>query len=206
MAGYARRGFFEMAWLCAIDLGMIALAVGVVTKQEGKAPLATRLLCLFIGMVTVFLVVTASAKMGMYIGSYGLTRLRVLTEVIMVFLGVATALVCVWLFVPTLPYMKAILLIALTMGAVTIWADVDTVVAGYNVRAYQNGTLDSVDVYYLGTLGDGAMPYIAELAQDSDSKVAASAQKILDDNRESWTDFRDWNYVNWYGDQWLEEE
>ena len=206
MAGYARRGFFEMAWLCAIDLGMIALAVGVVTKQEGKAPLATRLLCLFIGMVTVFLVVTASAKMGMYIGSYGLTRLRVLTEVIMVFLGVATALVCVWLFVPKLPYMKAILLIALTMGAVTIWADVDTVVAGYNVRAYQNGTLDSVDVYYLGTLGDGAMPYIAELAQDSDSKVAASAQKILDDNRESWTDFRDWNYVNWYGDQWLEEE
>ena len=205
MAEYARRGFFEMAWLCAIDLGIIALAVGVVTKREGKAPLATRLLCLFIGLATVFLVVTASAKMGMYIGSYGLTRLRVLTEVIMVFLGIATALVCVWLFAPKLPYMKAILLIALTMGAAVLWADVDTVVASYNVRAYQNGTLDSVDVYYLGTLGDGAMPYIAELTQDSDSKVAASAQKILDDNRKSWNDFRDWNYVNWYGDTFMEE-
>lgn len=206
MAQYARRGFFEMAWLCAINLGLIALAVGLVTKREGKAPLATRLLCLFVGLVTVFLVVTASAKMGMYIGSYGLTRLRVLTEVIMVFLGIATALVCVWLFVPKMPYMKAILLIALTMGAAVLWADVDTVVASYNVSAYQSGALDTVDVYYLGTLGDGAMPYIAQLTKDSDANVAASAQKILDDNRKSWNDFRDWNYANWYGDKWIVNE
>ena len=206
MAEYARRGFFEMAWLCAIDLGVIAVAVGVVTKKEGKAPLATRLLCLFIGLVTMFLVVTASAKMGMYIGSYGLTRLRVLTEVIMVFLGIATALVCVWLFVPKLPYMKAILLIALTMGAATLWADVDTVVASYNVHAYESGMLDTVDVRYLGTLGDSAIPYIVRLTDDGDPSVADMARELLQDNRKSWNDFRNWNYVNWYGDEWIEAE
>lgn len=198
LAQYARRGFFEMAWLCAIDLGIIALAVGLVTKREGKAPLATRLLCLFIGLVTVFFVVTASAKMGMYIGSYGLTRLRVLTEVIMVFLGVATVMVCLWLFLPKLPYMKAILLIALTMGAVTLWADVDTVVAAYNVSAYQSGALDSVDVYYLGTLGDGAIPYIAELTKDADPSTAASARKIILNHRSDYSDVRSWNFADWY--------
>lgn len=200
MAQYARRGFFEMAWLCAIDLGIIALAVGLVTKREGKAPLATRLLCLFIGLVTVFLVVTASAKMGMYIGSYGLTRLRVLTEVIMVFLGIATALVCLWLFVPKMPYMKVIMLVALAMGAVTLWADVDTVVAAYNVSAYQSGALDSVDVYYLGTLGDGAIPYIVELTKDADPSTAASARKIILDHRPDYSDFRDWNFADWYAE------
>lgn len=204
MAQYARRGFFEMAWLCAIDLSVIAVAVGLVTKRNGRAPLATRLLCLFIGLVTVFFVVTASAKMGMYIGSYGLTRLRVLTEVIMVFLGIATALVCVWLFAPKFPYMKAILLIALTMGTVTMWADVDTVVAAYNVSAYQSGALSSVDVSYLWTLGDGAVPYIARLTQADDPGVAQHAKDILKRYDRDKRDFRQWNYASWYADQWID--
>ena len=204
MAEYARRGFFEMGWLCAINLGLIALAVGLVQKTE-KTPLSTRILCLFIGLVTLFFVVTASAKMGMYIGSYGLTRLRVLTEVIMVFLGLATALVCVWLFMPKMAYMKAVLLIALVMGAAVIWADVDTVVARYNVRAYQSGKLDSVDVGYLTTLSAGAVPYIAELAEDGNEQ----AQKFMERYSsvyywdEGIHDLRSWNWADWLaGKQW----
>lgn len=204
MAEYARRGFFEMGWLCAINLGLIALAVGLVQKTE-KTPLSTRIFCLFIGLVTLFFVVTASAKMGMYIGSYGLTRLRVLTEVIMVFLGIATALVCVWLFVPKMAYMKAVLLLALVMGAAVIWADVDTVVARYNVQAYQSGKLDAVDVTYLTNLSAGAVPYIAQLAEDGN----AQAQKYMEKDRSNlyWTedsnDLRSWNWADWLaGQQW----
>ncbi len=204
MAEYARRGFFEMGWLCAINLGLIALTVGLVQKTE-KTPLSTRIFCLFIGLVTLFFVVTASAKMGMYIGSYGLTRLRVLTEVIMVFLGIATALVCVWLFVPKMAYMKAVLLLALVMGAAVIWADVDTVVARYNVQAYQSGKLDRVDVGYLTKLSAGAVPYIAQLAEDGN----AQAQKYMEKDRSNlyWTedsnDLRSWNWADWLaGQQW----
>ena len=206
LAQYARRGFFEMAWLCAIDLSIIAMAVGLVNKRDGRTPLTTRLLCLFIGLVTVFFVVTASAKMGMYIGAYGLTRLRVLTEVVMVFLGIATVMVCLWLFLPKMPYMKAILLIALTMGAVTLWADVDTVVAAYNVSAYQSGTLDSVDVSYLWTLGDGAVPYIARLTESEDPTVAKKAKEILERYDRNEGDFRAWNYASWYANQWIAAE
>lgn len=195
MAQYARRGFFEMAWLCAIDLGLIALFVGIVNKKEGKAPLSTRLLCLFIGIVTLFMVATASAKMFMYIGSYGLTRLRVLTEVIMLFMALATAVVCLWLFVPRLPYMKVILLTGLMMGAAVLWADVDTVVASYNVTAYQEGRLDTVDVDYLSTLNDGAIPYIFELTKDPNSSVADRAESVLDSTFSYWEDFRGWNFA-----------
>ena len=207
LAEYARRGFFEMAWLCLIDLLVISLTVGFVRKKEGKTPLVTRLLCLFIGAMTVFLVVTASAKMGLYISSYGLTRLRVLTEVIMVFLGLATALVCLWLFVPKLPYMKVILILALSLGAVTLWADVDTVVAAYNVTAYQNGTLKTVDVEYLSKLGDGAQPFIARLKEDENPVVAKQAKAALM-GRVAAEDIRGWNFVDWYTQQaqfWLED-
>ena len=192
MAAYARRGFFEMAWLCAINLGVIALAVGLVAR-ENKAPLLTRLLCLFLGMVTVFLVATASAKMFLYIGGYGLTRLRVLTEVIMIWLGVTTVLVCLWLFLPKLPYMKAVLLLAMAMGAAVFWMDVDTQVAKYNVRAYQDGRLETVDVSHLSDLGPGALPYLLELTEDSDPVIAEMARDCLIGVSYKVEDFRDWN-------------
>ena len=192
MAAYARRGFFEMAALCGINLGIIALSVGLVRK-EPRAPLALRLECLFVGVVTLFLVVSASAKMGMYIGSYGLTRLRVMTEVIMVFLGLATAMVCLWLFVPKFAYMKAVLILALVMGAAVSWMDVDTLVARYNVRAYQSGKLDTVDVAYLATLSDGAVPYLEELTRDENTAVRAEAHTWLTHRYVQEPDIRSWN-------------
>ncbi|MBE6978739.1 MAG: DUF4173 domain-containing protein [Ruminococcaceae bacterium] len=205
MAEYARRGFFEMAWLCVINLSIIALTVGLVEKGT-RTPLATRIFCLFIGFVTVFFVITASAKMGLYIGAYGLTRLRVLTEVIMVFLGLATLTVCVWLFVPRLPYMKVILILALVMGATVLWADVDTVVAAYNVRAYQNGALQSVDVNYLTGLSSGAVPYIIELAEDGNQ---AARDWLAEESRMYYWcgdhhDLRSWNIADWLAGKLLE--
>lgn len=193
MAEYARRGFFEMAWLCAINLGLIALAVALSGEKTGAT---TKGLCLFIGVVTLFFVVTASAKMLLYIDSYGLTRLRVLTEIIMVFLALTTIFVCVWLFIPKFAYMKAVLLMALALGAATAWADVDTVVAAYNVSAYRSGQMAAVDVDYLGSLSDGAIPYIAQLADDPNPDVAAQARNILRSHRRHMPESRDLRSFN----------
>ena len=196
LAEYARRGFFEMGWLCAINLSMIALSVGLVSRRD-NAPLSTRLLCLFIGIVTLFLVAAASAKVILYIDSYGLTRLRVLTEVIMIFVGITTLLVTVWLFLPKLPYMKAVLLVGLAMGAVVIWADVDTVVARYNVTAYQSGAMETIDVGYLGRLGSGAVPYLHALTGSEDAAVAEEAKACLEGYFVyHYEDFRGWNYAH----------
>jgi len=204
LAEYARRGFFEMAWLCAVNLTVIALAVGLL-RHQGAAPILTKILCLFIGVVTLFLVVSASAKMWLYIGTYGLTRLRLLTEIIMVFLGISTVLVTLWLFLPKLPYMKAVLLTGLILCATVAWADVDTVVAKYNVEAYQSGRLETVDVYYLQNLGDGAVPYLYQLTTDSDPKVAAAADQALEHNYiHRIDDFRNWNWVSALADQYVE--
>jgi hypothetical protein len=197
MAEYARRGFFEMAVICTINLFVISLSVGL-TRKEDVSPLSTRILCLFIGIITLFLTVTSSAKMVMYIGSYGLTRLRVLTEVIILFMALATLFVCIWLFVRKMPYMKVIVLTALLLGSIVVWADVDTVVACYNVRAYQSGALETVDISHLKGLSDGAIPYIAELTRDSDQAIADRAKEALA-RRERWDgeeDFRSWNIAD----------
>ena len=195
MAEYARRGFFEMAWLCAINLFVTALSMGLVTAK-GNAPLLTKLLCLFLGLVTLFLVAAASAKMVLYIGSYGLTRLRVLTQVFMIWLAAVTITVCVWLFRPKLPYMKSAMVLGLALCAVLMWADVDSQVARYNVRAYQSGKLSTVDVYYLRDLNASAVPWLEELTRDSDPVISHKAKEAL--KNKTWRtdefDLRGWNY------------
>ena len=196
LAEYARRGFFEMAWLCALNLSIIIGSLWVCAKKD-RAPLLTRLLCLFVGVVTLFLVAAASAKMLLYIDSYGLTRLRVLTQAIMVFFGIVTLLVCLWLFVRKLPYMKAVMLAALAIGAVIGWTDVDTLVAQYNTGAYLSGAIASVDVSYLGSLGDGAVPYLVQLAEDAaDLQIRTAARETLfSRSYREIRDFRSWNYA-----------
>lgn len=189
---YARRGFFEMALLCFLNLSIISLAAGLVKKQKGL-PKLTVVCCLFIGLFTLFLTLTSGAKMVLYIQSFGLTRLRVLTQIITLFLGVTACIVCLWLVHPKLPYMKIVLLTALVMGCITAWVDVDTVVARYNVSAYRSGALPSVDVDYLINLGDGAIPAVLELTEDKDPEVAKEAKRLLE--RGNCSEVRDWR--NW---------
>ncbi len=203
LAQYARRGFFEMAWLCAINLGILSLLLAL--SKEKPAPLSTRLLCLFLAVITLFLIATASGKMLLYIESFALTRLRVLTQVVMVFGALVTILVSIWLFVPKLPYMKTILLAALCIGAVVSWVDVDTLVGRYNVQTYLSGQVETIDVQYLNSLGDGVVPYLAALAEEApEEAVSQSARQALSSR---WIrrnkDFRGWNYVNHQAAQFL---
>ena len=198
LAEYARRGFFEMAWLCVINLSLMILAIGLTRKVEGRAPLATRLLCLFIGGVTLFFVIAAGAKMVLYIGTYGMTRMRILTMVIMVFLGIATATVSAWLFLPKLPYMKILVIVALVMGCIVLWADVNSIVASYNVDAYLSGRLADIDLSHLRGLGDSAVPQLDRLAREAqNADVAKIAREMLD----NWwfeedPDLRAWNWAD----------
>lgn len=178
IAEYARRGFFEMFLLCAINLTLIILAVRLERREEGPSRF-TKLLSLFIGIFSLFLVVSASARMGLYIQRFGLTKLRVLTEVIMLWLGITTAVVCVWRYIPKLPYMKIVLMATLLLGAIVSWVDVDTQIARYNVNAYLSGQLSEVDVWYLRGLSSGAVPYLAELLDAPDPEVAEEAKTAL---------------------------
>lgn len=203
-AQYARRGFFEMAWLCAINLGLITLGISLASRN-GPVPLATKLLCLFIGLVTLFLVLASCAKMVLYIGTYGLTRMRVLTMTIIAFLALTTVIVSVWLFVPKLQYMKAVMLIGLTIGAAVIWMDVDTQVARYNVDAYLSGKLETIDTAHLGSLGDGALESIVRLQEADDPVVAGIAKDLVTYwYIEQPEDFRSWTYVNHNAQQFSE--
>ena len=196
MAEYARRGFFEMSTLCTINLGLLCGCIWLIRAES--LPRLTKIAGSFIGLITLFLVVTASAKMFLYIGSYGLTWSRVTTEVFMLWLAVTTVLVTIRLFLPKFGYMKAVVLTAMVLGSLVFWVDVDSLVASYNVRAYQSGKLETVDVSHLGNLGSAGVPWLIQLTEDADPEVAEKAREVLD-RATDWgyyeeiEDFRHWN-------------
>ena len=194
VAEYARRGFFEMCGIVAINLALILLALGLCRKEGGRVPAPVKALALFLCVFSLLLVATALSKMVLYMGSFGLTRLRVLTSVFMVFLGLVVCAAGLRLFVKRLPVARlavglgAALLIGLSLG------NVDGLVARYNVSAWKTGKLDSLDMKTVCELGDGAVPVLAELAADPDPGISAQARKELSDRTPS-SDWRSWNLI-----------
>jgi hypothetical protein len=103
--------------------------------------------------------------------------------------------------------MKIVLLSALVMGGAVLWTDVDTQVARYNVENYLSGTLEQVDVYYLRTLGSGAVPQLHRLAtQAQDETVREKAADALTTMayRYRLTDVRAWNWTQAAAEEILE--
>ena len=181
VAEYARRGFFEMFAVCVINLGLLFFALlGSKKKENGKEPVMIRVLAVFLCLFSLVLIATAMSKMNLYILSFGMTYLRILTSVFMIFLCVVFCTMCLWIFVRKIPYMQVVVITATVLVLALSFADPARVVADYNVKAYQTGKLESIDMAELGMLAsDAVVPYAWELTEDPTDEVSRSAWGIL---------------------------
>ena len=194
-AEYARRGFFEMTAVCAINLALLFVCLLIVRKPEGRAPLSIRLMGLFICLFSLVLITTALSKMGLYINRYGMTRLRVLTSVFMVFLAVCFVCVSLRLLLRRFGYMQPVLAAGVVLLIALSFEDCDRFMARYNYAHWQSGQLEELDVDHLGRLGHGAVPILWEVAQGEDADMANKARAYLTMQGEELLQ------LTWYDDQ-----
>lgn len=180
VAEYARRGFFEMTIICAINLMILFLANLLCKKKEEKTPKAVKLLSLFLCIVSLLLEATVLSKIGLYIHSFGMTRLRILTSLFTILLVVLFIAVSIRLFKKNVPYMKIATVTACLLLLFATFADVDRLIAAYNIRAYQSGKLDAIDMDTISALDSHTIvPYVYELIDDDDFTVAEQAKRVL---------------------------
>ncbi len=85
-AEYARRGFFELCQIGAWNLLFVACA-GTFSRSDGREHKGLGFLTGCLSVLTFLLLATAVSKMGMYISVYGLTVLRILPLVFMLWMG-----------------------------------------------------------------------------------------------------------------------
>jgi hypothetical protein len=163
-ADYARRGFFELAAVVAFNLFVMALVYSFTKREKEILPPFCRVLSCIMVLSTILLIITAISKMFLYIGTYGLTQLRVYTSFFMIVLLVCSIYLFIKILVPTFKFSKMAVYTSVILFLIINLSNVDAFVARYNInRYYSTGKLDTFLFY---ELSDGAAPAIAELEND----------------------------------------
>lgn len=194
-AEYARRGFFDLATIAVINLVMLFFVFLFLKRGEnGKIPLSTRLVSLFICLFTLMLSAIAFSKMVLYIRSFGMTRLRILTSAFMIVVALTVLAVIFRLFIQKFPYAKMVVISVAIVGLITAFADIDNVVARYNVEAYQKGYVKEIDVSTLSELSNSAVPSLVNLIDDKNEEVQKQVVLTLHDRLEMKYNITDSNY------------
>ncbi len=179
LAAYARRGFFEMCAVAAINAAIIFAVLLLSRKQHDKPPIAVRVLCTFISVFTLMIIATALSKMILYIGELGMTVLRIGTGTFTVLLAVMFIAIILRLYIPKVNVLKISLVTAGILIATLGIANLNHIVASYNYTAYKSGRLETIDLSTIDDMGSEGVPYLVALTKDSDTQVAESAETYL---------------------------
>ena len=158
MAEYARRGFFEIAIISGINFVLI-YGSSLICKSN-KLFCALRI---FVCVFTMFLIVTAEAKMVMYISRFGMTPLRILTSSFLLFLFVMGIVLVLKCFNAKVTVVRPALITALVLTILVGGAGVGRIVAAYNTEAYISGKLKTIDVNTIGECGDVSITHLIKL-------------------------------------------
>lgn len=182
---YARRGFFELCQIAAINLTLLA-AANLLCKRPQSSNFIMKTFNCILSLLTVLLMATAFSKMALYIGAYGLSIRRLLPCFFMVFLAIVCGGVIAlqrWQF--------SIMRLSITTAALMICAlcllDPDGYVARYNAERYLSGTLESFDVSILYQSGPaGVEPALKVHARTADMGLKQQlAEYILDQKQDA---------------------
>jgi len=162
---YARRGFFELLAVALINIVFIAVAKILSVKNENNKYM--RIHIILNSILTLVLISVAFAKMYLYIRTYGLTTLRIIPSVFMIFLCFVFAFIIMGEFKKNFPVTKLSFYAGNILFVLLCLANIDAVVARYNLNAYMNGNLPYYDIYDLKESDMAAMPIIYKAWKNS---------------------------------------
>lgn len=165
-ADYARRGFYELLMVSFMTM-LLALAVNSMTHRKREREALFRALTGIMIGLTLLLLAAAYYRLHLYQDAYGFTRIRVMSGVFMFWLGVLliTLLVTILRHTPNWFGMGVLLTAAgfvLTLNVINM----DGFIARQNITRFDDS--GKLDVAYLLTLSDDAIPVVANLLDRRD--------------------------------------
>lgn len=174
-ASYAREGFFQLVFVCLINLSLVLICV----KRFRESRLLKGILT-FISLCTYIMIASSAYRMILYIQVYYLTFLRifVLWALLVIFLLMTGAMVVI--YNQNFPLVKYCLIVVTVFYLIFSYAHPDYWIARYNlerglsvsesIKAKDNGTYSSLtafkDYTYLSGLSMDAAPVIFEKADE----------------------------------------
>lgn len=175
---FARRGFFELCVIAFINLCVILLIQTFSARKEGdRRPAVLKAYTVLISVFTLLLIASAMCKMFMYIGEYGMTRLRIYTSWFMALLAVMFVVIIVSQFIDFRVW-RAVFAAFTVMFGMLCFSNVDGMIARYNADAYRSGALSEVDFGLLEDLGVSSARQVLELSEEFPEEAGHYFEKL----------------------------
>ncbi len=194
-ASYAKRGFFQLLFVCVLNVILILLANEVFRKNR-----ALRILSAGFSACTLIMNLSATYRVVLYIQAYDLTyaRLVALTGLGVVYLLLAGLLV--WTFRNGFPFFRYMLLVlSLTLVFLNVLRPIDF------ITRYNLSHSDEPDIRYLASLGAQTICEAANAYEDGTISEAVweeylealsyrySVSELVLEREEEANDFRSYN-------------
>jgi hypothetical protein len=158
-AQYARSGFFELVIIAMINLSVILLSLHA-SEKHGIVRALSGLLLVMTGII----LVSAARRIGLYIGIYGLSLLRLLTLWATAVILIALLFSAIRLLRPGFPLFPALLAVLLSSWLALNLSNPAARIADWNAAAYLKGQMQSVDTGYMASLSIDALPALNRLS------------------------------------------
>lgn len=149
LARYARRGFFELAGVAAVNLMLIAVTVLFSRRNGGRFKTVIKAFDLFLCAFNVLLSFVSMSKIVLYMNEMGLTHKRIYVFLIDIVMIVAFVCVAIRLFNEKFPYMRVITAAVCVLFVSLSLVGVDGIIADYNTEKYLKGEIESESLYEL---------------------------------------------------------
>ena len=196
-AQYARSGFFQLLFVCLLNL----LFVQGIQKHFAPHRLLTGLL-LLISLTTYVMIASSALRMIMYIRAYHLTFLRVAVLVSLLTISVLLFGVILLLFHRKFPFARYAFVIVSVIYTLFAFSHADYWIASYNLSRLETEgavTLDDpvnrpgytlhFDFDYLSLLSTDAAPAIHAYVLEHPKVVTVHQQITTGSDAEAWTAF-----------------
>ena len=160
-AEYARSGFFQLVILSMLTLLLVYPCLYICGKSK-----PVRALCGAVSALTILIDVSAYYRMKMYIEAYGLSVLRVVTLWGMGMILAAFLAALIKCAKPSIRVCAFLTALALGTWLFLNAANVDKIIADYQVSALNRGITDQIDIHYLRSLSPAVLPSLERIADD----------------------------------------
>ena len=176
-AQYARQGFFQLLFICLMNLGLVLIGLGFFKESK-----MLKGLLLMISLCTFIMTASSAYRMLLYISVYHLTFLRIFVLWALLVIALLMAGVVGKTFVNHFPLFRYGLCVITCCYLVLSFMKPDYWIARYNVRSYleQDGQSVNekqvVDAWYLSGLSADAAPVI--MSKENIEKFYAHEEEI----------------------------
>jgi len=168
---YARRGFFELVFLSVLNIAIILLTGYLLRDKiyngKNKWVVFTKLMLIYLCLVTAILLISSYYRMSLYDRAYGFTRLRVLVYIFLFFEALGLIATLAYIIKHNFNILLVYAAIGLTFYLTLNLVRIDEIIAKRNVDMYLSGLAEEIDIDYLMTLSQDALPQIVRLTDSN---------------------------------------